>query len=141
MNTRRCTRSYAAIRAPSGPKTTRSSPSLRPQRDHHAATVVDFCTAVLTLERALNNDEFAIEHEVFFGDLLNPPADLGEVARQRLRVARPEENRCRNLMARQRKPSYFGSYCQPAPDGSWSTGSASTGGRSRGHISVGGSCL
>ena len=32
----------------------------------------------------------------------------------------------------QRNPSYFGSYCQPSPSGSWSTGSASMGRRSSG---------
>ena len=61
---------------------------------------------------------------------LQPASDLGEVALQRLRVPRLEMDLAVAQVARQRKPSYFGSYCQPGPDGRLSTASASMGGRS-----------
>ena len=58
--------------------------------------------------------------------------DLWEVAFEGLLAFRLEAARSPTRCAMQRKPSYFGSYCQPSPAGSSSTGSASIGLKSSG---------
>ena len=70
----------------------------------------------LAVERRARREELAERRE------------LGEVAKQRARVARPEVELARGFSSTPRKPSHFGSNCHSSPSGSARTSSASIGG-------------
>ena len=72
--------------------------------------------------------DLAVERGVGRQQIAERP-QLGEVAQERPLVARPERKLAAVVLEHPRKPSHFGSYCHPSPEGSSRTSSASIGGK------------
>ena len=83
------------------------------------------------LERAARDHDLAVKHEAVFTERQSRAATSGKYRSSGFWLPRLKVHAAATC-AMQRKPSYFGSYCHPLPEGSSSTDSASIGGRSRG---------